>query len=160
MYAACKHDTLTNGLTLAPCFPPAVGRGARQRRQRGAVNGRPALLWCERGEDRNQRSPLPREPNAKISESSPQQCFFMHSIFKWEHRSFVVEGQRASAVKFAHRSFSASQAGDIEKLWIVLYTFLSWLSLNLRICAGIPQNTFYCTTPIWFGSGFIILSFI
>ncbi|XP_034739772.1 biorientation of chromosomes in cell division protein 1-like 1 isoform X2 [Etheostoma cragini] len=43
-----------------------AGRGARQQ-QRGAVNGRPAPLRCKSGEDRNQRSPLPREPNAKTA---------------------------------------------------------------------------------------------
>lgn len=59
---------LQNWMTLAPCFPPAVVRGARrQRRRRGAVNGRPAPLPCEHEEDRNRRSPLPREPNAKTS---------------------------------------------------------------------------------------------
>lgn len=99
---------MTNGLTLAPCFPPAAGRGARQRRRRGAENGRPALLLCERGEDRNQRSPLPREPNAKISWQFAPAVFFIHSMFKWESHSYVVEGQRASTVKLAHRSVSAS----------------------------------------------------
>ena len=69
----------TNGLTLAACFPPAAGRGARPQRRwqrRGAVSGRPAPLRCGRGEDRNQRSPRPRGPNAETSDCS---VFSRHS---------------------------------------------------------------------------------
>lgn len=67
-------------LTLAPCFLPlAAGRGSRQQ-PRGAVNGRPVPLLCERGEGRNQRSPPPREPSAETSDSGgavrPLQCCF------------------------------------------------------------------------------------
>lgn len=80
---------------------------------------------------------------------------FLHSIFKCEACSFVVGGQGPSAARRA-----ASPTVEIETLWIVLYTFLWWLTLNLWIYVGIPLNSFCCATPIWFGSDFIIPSFI
>lgn len=64
------------GWHLRLVSPSSVGRGARlrrqrwrRRRQREAVSERPAPLPCEHEAGRNQRSPLPREPNAKTSDS-------------------------------------------------------------------------------------------
>lgn len=124
---------------LAPCFPPAAERGARQRQQRrGGVNGRPALLRCEREGDRNQRSPLPREPNAETTDSSGLVC--PSSVFSTLHTqvSFTVGGSERLYTQLARKALSASLTVDIEKLWIVLYTLFWWLSVNLRICVGIP----------------------
>lgn len=85
-----------------------AGRGARRRRRRqqrrrGAVNGRPAPLRCERGEDRNRRSPLPREPNAETCGGLVRPS----SVFSALHVqvSPVVGGQRGSSVSRHVRLF-------------------------------------------------------
>lgn len=115
---------LPNVPTLGPCFPPAAGRGPRLQ-PRGAVNARPAPLLCEHGEDRNQRSPLRREPNAETSDSggtalSPQCCFY----------STYSE----LAVSWHFETVGASLTVSIERLWILLFTLLWWLSVNQGIC--------------------------
>ncbi|KAF7660992.1 hypothetical protein LDENG_00271260 [Lucifuga dentata] len=84
-------------------------RGAKWQ-QRGAVNEKPAPLRCERGEDRNQRSPLPKEPNAKrfdrsglICPSSTEFYFFFFffpqnmdtSVYSCVNPEFSCPGQSA-----------------------------------------------------------------
>lgn len=95
---APEHNT--SRLTLGPCFPPAVGRGARprQRRQKGAASEKPAHLLCEHEEDRNRRRPHPRGPNAE--KPLPGAYCFAQQRFQ-THVSFLIRRSKSSSTQKA-----------------------------------------------------------
>lgn len=90
----------------------------RRRRQREAVNERPAPLWCEHEAGRNQRSPLPREPNAKTSDSGaplgPTGVFFCA----------VIQGWRVSTARTIFQSYESQHtlSSDCVNPWAVVRT--------------------------------------
>lgn len=122
LFAAPKHNTYK--LTLGPCFPPAVERGARpppprRWRQKGPASGKPARLLCEHEEDRNRRRPHPRGPNVEKPRTEAdcfaQQCLrsgtpnpsqFSHQEVKEFLQSVNTESVFCSAEHRFHQAVS------------------------------------------------------
>lgn len=110
------------GWHLRLVSPSSAGRGARllrrrrrRQRQREAVNKKPAPLRCEHEAGRNQRSPLPREPNAKTSDSGgplgPAGVFFFFCA--------VIQGWRVSTARTIFQSSESQHtlSSDCANPW-------------------------------------------
>lgn len=148
-----KHDTWDKRSDTCSLFPSRSGtRGQAAAATKGGRKreASPPAVRTRGG----QKSEEPPSKRAKRWNTSHILIFFSALQIRV---SFVVGGRGASAFSYcAHKSVSASlTVGYWKALVSITHSAVIAECKPEDLCRNPPWNTFYCATPIWFGSSFL-----